>query len=177
MVSRKSPEMQKNFTAYSDGRLGLNLHSVRAALGKGGVTAAEDKREGDGKSPVGKWPIRYVFYRPDRVEAPQTALPVVALTPDDGWCDDPASPAYNTHVKLPFDASHEKLWRDDHVYDLIVVLGHNDDPVVPGMGSAIFMHLAREDYSGTEGCVALAQGDLVELLREAGPGSTVEIKE
>ena len=169
--------MPKNFTAYSDGRLGLNLHSVRAALGKGGVIAAGAKREGDGKSPLGSWPIRYVFYRPDRVAKPETQLPVVALSPDDGWCDDPGDPAYNTHVKLPWPTSHEKLWRDDHIYDLIVILGHNDDPVVPGMGSAIFMHLARADYSGTEGCVALAMEDLLDVLREAEPGSQVEIRE
>ena len=171
--------MAKNFTAYSDGRLGLNLHSVRAALGKGGVTPADSKREGDGKSPVGSWPMRYVFYRPDRVARPETALPVIALSPDDGWSDDPASPDYNRHIKLPADgsytASHEKLWRDDHVYDLIVVLGHNDDPPVPGAGSAIFMHIARDNYAGTEGCVALAQTDLFELLREAEPGSQVII--
>ena len=138
---------------------------------------AHAKREGDGKSPLGVWPMRQVFYRPDRVVKPETQLPVVALSPDDGWCDDPADPAYNTHVKLPWPTSHEKLWRDDHVYDLIVVLGHNDDPVVPGMGSAIFMHLAREDYSGTEGCVALGLDDLLEVLRDAGPGSQVEIVE
>jgi L,D-peptidoglycan transpeptidase YkuD (ErfK/YbiS/YcfS/YnhG family) len=126
---------------------------------------------------LGAWPIRYVYYRPDRVAKPETQLPVVALSPDDGWCDDPKDPAYNTHVKLPWPTSHEKLWRDDHVYDLIVVLGHNDDPVVPGMGSAIFMHLARADYSGTEGCVALGLNDLLELLREAEPGSAVEIRE
>lgn len=169
--------MARKFTAYSDGRLGLNLHSVRAALGKEGVTPAGDKREGDGKSPAGDWPIRYLFYRPDRGEAPRTAVPVVALSPDDGWCDDPAHPDYNRHVKLPFAAGHEKLWRDDHIYDLIVVLGHNDDPPVPGMGSAIFMHLARDNYAGTEGCVALARDDLLELLAEAKAGDIVEIRE
>lgn len=169
--------MVKKFTAYSNGRLGLNLHSVQAALGKGGVTPAADKREGDGKSPVGEWPIRYVFYRPDRIAPPQTALKVVALSPDDGWSDDPQSPDYNRHIKLPSEFGHEKLWRDDHVYDLIVVLGHNDDPPVANMGSAIFMHLARDNYAGTEGCVALANDDLLELLKEAEPGSTIEIKE
>ncbi len=170
-------EMPKNFTAHSDGRLGLNLHSVRAALGKGGVTPAAAKREGDGKSPVGSWPMRYVFYRPDRVARPETGLPVIALQPDDAWSDDPQSPDYNRHVKLPYGPSHEKLWRDDHVYDLIVVLGHNDDPVVPGMGSAIFMHLARDNYQGTEGCVALAPDDLIEVLKQAEPGSRVDIVE
>jgi len=167
--------MAKNFTAYADGTLGLSQHRVRCALGKGGVRPAGDKREGDGASPLGIWPIRYVFYRPDRLEAPETALKLVALSPDDGWCDDPSSPFYNQHVKLPFAAGHENLWRDDHVYDVIVVLGHNDDPPVAGMGSAIFFHLARENYSGTEGCVAVALDDMREFLREARPGDAIEI--
>ena len=127
-------------------------------------------------SPVGTYPIRYVFYRPDRGNAPDTALPVIAMAPDDGWCDDPESPDYNRHIKLPFAASHEKLWRDDHVYDLVVVLGHNDAPPVAGMGSAIFMHLARDAYTGTEGCVALAKDDLLAVLKAATPGDSVEIR-
>ncbi len=155
----------------------FNQHSVRCALGKGGVITECNKREGDGKSPTGTYPIRYVFYRPDRMRPPQTALPVVALAADDGWCDDPADPDYNRHVKLPFVASHEKLWRDDHVYDVVVVLGHNDDPVVPGMGSAIFMHLARDGYPGTEGCVALSEADLFDVLKQAKPGDVVTIED
>jgi L,D-peptidoglycan transpeptidase YkuD (ErfK/YbiS/YcfS/YnhG family) len=172
----ESDRMVKTFTATADGHFTLNEHKVRCALGKGGVRPASEKREGDGASPAGVWPIRYVFYRPDRMDAPQTALKTVALTPEDGWCDDPASPDYNRHVKLPFAASHEKLWREDHVYDLIMVLGHNDDPPVPGLGSAIFAHLAREDYSGTEGCVALAMADMLTFLRETGPGDALEIR-
>ena len=155
----------------------FNQHSVRCALGKGGVITECNKREGDGKSPAGTYAIRYVFYRPDRMRPPQTALPVAALAADDGWCDDPAHPDYNRHVKLPFTASHEKLWRDDHVYDVVVVLGHNDDPVVPGMGSAIFMHLARDGYPGTEGCVALSQADLFDVLKDAKPGDVVTIED
>jgi len=165
------------FTAHADGTVTWNQHSVRAALGKGGVITECNKREGDGKSPLGVYPFRYVFYRPDRIAAPDIALPVVAMAPDDGWCDDAQSPDYNRHVKLPFGASHEKLWRDDHVYDLVVVLGHNDAPPVAGLGSAIFMHLARDNYSGTEGCVALAQPDLLDLLKASQPGDSVEIRE
>jgi len=91
-------------------------------------------------------------------------VPVEPIAPLDGWCDDPAHRAYNRQVRLPFDASHEVLWRDDHVYDVIGVLGWNDDPVERGRGSAIFLHLAREDGRPTEGCVALAPRDLRAVL-------------
>lgn len=118
------------------------------------------------------------WYRPDRLASPPlTALPVRALTPADGWCDDPADPAYNRPITLPYPASHEQLWRDDGVYDVIVVLGHNDDPPVPGSGSAIFMHVARSGYVGTEGCIALALPDLLAVLADCGPSSTISVPE
>lgn len=148
----------------SDGILIYGGLRFRCALGKGGVKPEADKREGDGATPLGRYPIRQLLYRPDRIDAPQTRLPLQALTPQDGWCDDPADPAYNRPVPLPYAASHETLWRADHVYDVIGVLGHNDDPPVPGLGSAIFLHVARPDYGGTEGCVALALPDLLALL-------------
>lgn len=151
-------------------------HEVRCALGRGGVVAAALKWEGDGASPAGVWPIRRVLYRPDRGPAPKTALPVQALEPDDGWCDDPSDANYNRPVKHPYPVSAEHLWRDDGAYDIVVVLGHNDDPVVPGRGSAIFLHLARPDYAHTEGCVALARSDLEALLAQARPGDEVEIQ-
>lgn len=132
------------------------------ALGSGGVLAA--KREGDGATPVGTFFLRQVFYRPDRLPQPDSGLPVRALTRDDGWCDDPAHSDYNRLVRLPFEASHEVMWRADNLYDVIVVVGHNDDPPEPGRGSAIFIHCAAADFAPTEGCVALAREDLVELL-------------
>ena len=164
------------FKARPNGQIELNGRTVRCALGKAGVIAAADKREGDNKSPVGVWAIREVFYRPDVYpDGPTTALPVRPMAPDDGWCDAPDDPAYNRPVKLPYAASAERMWRDDHVYDLVAILAHNDHPPVPGLGSAIFLHLAREDYSGTEGCVALARGDLEALLAIARPGDAIEI--
>jgi L,D-peptidoglycan transpeptidase YkuD (ErfK/YbiS/YcfS/YnhG family) len=165
------------FTAFSDGRFDLAGRTTRCALGKGGVIAAADKREGDGKSPLGVWPIRRVLYRPDRGGAPDTGLSVEGLKPEDGWCDAPGDRAYNRLVAHPYPASAERLWREDHVYDLLVILGHNDDPVVPGAGSAIFLHLAREGYAPTEGCVALSRDDLQGLLARAGPGDAVAIVE
>jgi L,D-peptidoglycan transpeptidase YkuD (ErfK/YbiS/YcfS/YnhG family) len=168
------------FTAFRGkddlGRVAWPGYRTRAALGKGGLLPAADKREGDGASPIGAWPIRRVLYRPDKGPAPKTALPVEAIHREDGWCDAPLDPAYNRPVALPYPASAERLWRDDDVYDLVVVLGHNDDPVIPSAGSAIFLHLARPDYSPTEGCVALARADLEALLALAKPGDVLEIR-
>jgi len=164
------------YVATGDGWLDLGGRRVRCALGPAGVVAAADKREGDGASPAGVWPIRRVLYRPDEGAAPVTALPTSPIAPDDGWSDAPDDPAYNRPVKLPHAASAERMWRDDALYDLVVVLGHNDDPPVPGLGSCIFLHLARPDYGPTEGCVAVARSDMEALLATAKPGDAVEIK-
>jgi L,D-peptidoglycan transpeptidase YkuD (ErfK/YbiS/YcfS/YnhG family) len=163
------------FEASSDWRLRWAGHDVRCSLGRGGVTGAKNKREGDGATPLGRWPMRQVLYRADRLPKPRTGLPAVALSPRTGWCDDPAHRLYNRQVELPFPANHEKLWREDHIYDLILVLGYNDAPVIPGKGSAIFLHVARPDFSPTEGCVACGQQDLVDLLKAAGPGDELAI--
>ena len=149
---------------------------MRCALGRAGVKPAAQKREGDLASPAGVWAIRCVLYRPDEGAPPVTDLPVEALSPDDGWCDAPDDADYNRPIKLPHPASFEKMWRDDSIYDLVVVLGHNDDPPKPHMGSCIFLHLAREGYAPTEGCVAVTRPDLEELLRLAKPGDAVEIR-
>lgn len=153
-----------NILVNSSGALLFNGKQYRCALGKGGVRA--DKQEGDGATPVGCFPIRKVFYRPDKFKkAPQTVFPTTPLSKDDGWSDDVNLPEYNTLIKIPYHGSHERLWRDDYLYDIIVVLGYNDDPPVPGRGSAIFMHLAREEYTPTAGCIALSEEDLLEILR------------
>ena len=154
-------------------RLTWGATSVRCALGRSGIV--NDKREGDGGTPTGVLPLRRVFYRADRIVAPQTALPLDTLERDDGWCDDPADDAYNQHVKLPYAASCEALWREDRVYDVIVVLGHNDDPIVRGAGSAIFLHVARADYGPTEGCIALGLADLEHLLRSIDIETSISV--
>jgi L,D-peptidoglycan transpeptidase YkuD (ErfK/YbiS/YcfS/YnhG family) len=105
-----------------------------------------------------------VLYRADRVASPESALPTEPIAPTDGWCDDPSHADYNRMVRLPHEGSCEELWRQDAVYDLIGVLGWNDAPIERGRGSAIFLHVARPDYAPTEGCVALALGDLRRLL-------------
>jgi L,D-peptidoglycan transpeptidase YkuD (ErfK/YbiS/YcfS/YnhG family) len=146
---------------------------MRCALGRAGITSA--KREGDGATPAGAFALRRLLYRPDREPRPQTILPCKAIMPSDGWCDAPDDPAYNRLVALPYPARAESLWREDRVYDLIVVLGHNDDPVIRGQGSAIFLHLAAPDFAPTAGCVALGREDLLTVLREAGRETQVVV--
>src|SRR6185437_6433782 len=118
---------------------------LRCAVGRGGIRA--DKREGDGATPAGSWPMRRLLYRPDRIAAPPARLAANPVAPQDGWCDDPDDAVYNRPVRLPYRARAERLWREDGIYDLIVPLGYNDAPVVPGAGSAIFLHVARPDYA------------------------------
>lgn len=160
--------------ANSAGVLTLAGRSVRCSLGRSGVTAA--KREGDGASPAGTWPMLALHYRADRLPAPATGLPMRPISRGDGWCDDPASPAYNQRVTLPFEASHEKMWREDGLYDALIVLGYNMEAPVPGLGSAIFLHIARPDFGPTEGCVALGMVDFLDLAALCGPGSRLVIE-
>ena len=146
----------------------------KCAIGHGGIRT--DKKEGDSATPAGTWPIRFVLYRADRVRLPKLKFDVREMTPADGWCDAPSDPMYNRQVKLPYAASAEKLWRDDGLYDVVVVLGYNDDPVVPGLGSAIFMHVARPNYGPTLGCIAFAQENLLEILARATPATRVVVR-
>jgi L,D-peptidoglycan transpeptidase YkuD (ErfK/YbiS/YcfS/YnhG family) len=143
------------------------------ALGRSGLRRA--KREGDGATPTGRFGLSAVFYRPDRIRRPATALPVGVLRPDDGWCDDPDDPAYNRPVRLPYPGRHERLWREDHVYDVVVVIDFNRAPPRPAFGSAIFLHLARDDFAPTEGCVAVPLAAMRRLLPRMGKRTTIEI--
>ena len=163
------------FRVSADGILHTGEGAFRCALGRNGVCPADEKREGDLKTPAGVWPFRRLYYRPDRVSPPQSTLPVSPLSPNDGWCDAPDDPLYNRPVSLPYPASHERLWRDDHVYDLILEIGHNDDPPVPGLGSAVFVHLKRNDYEPTEGCIALDEADFRTLVAMIRDGDALQI--
>jgi len=147
----------------------------RCALGRNGTSTV--KREGDGTTPVGRFPLRRLWYRPDRIGRPRTGLPVQPIEEDDGWCDDPADLCYNMAVKRPYSASHEVLWREDPLYDLFVEIGYNDDPVVAGRGSAIFIHVAQPRFEPTEGCVALRVDHLLAVLETVAPETCIDIKE
>lgn len=148
--------------------------TVPCLIGKAGATDAMAKREGDAMTPRGTYAIRALLVRPDTLTAPNTRLPWRWLHLSDGWSDDVRDPAYNRPVRHPHPFSAEHLWREDGLYDLIVILGHNDTPPVPGMGSAIFLHCtAAKDF--TQGCVAIPRATLLEIVERLAPGDTIEI--
>ncbi len=155
-------------------KLEFNGKTYKCAVGKNGF--AVDKIEGDNCSPIGEFSLRKVLYRADKIAKPKTGLAVEVISKNDGWCDAPDDVKYNLPVQLSYPARHENLWRDDDVYDVIIPLGYNDDPVISGKGSAIFMHVARENYQGTEGCIALKLVDLLEVLQGVDATTKIDIK-
>jgi len=151
-----------NIQLISPGNLEFAGKIYRCAIGKNGLSDAHI--EGDKKTPIGSFALRQCFYRSDRIAAPQTCLKTSALQENDGWCDDVTAQEYNKYIKLPLTCSHEKLWREDNIYDIVVPLGYNDENIIKGNGSAIFFHIAKPDYSPTLGCVAVALPDMLEIL-------------
>lgn len=150
----------------------------RCAIGRGGLVAR--KREGDGGTPLGRWPLRYGYYRADRMRRPPApGVQLIPLAPDFGWCDAPGDRNYNRFVRHPYPASAEHLWREDRLYDSVIVIGYNDRVRRRGAGSAIFLHVAEAGACGglkpTQGCIALRPGDLRRLLLLLGPRATVFI--
>ena len=144
------------------------------ALGRSGTK--QRKHEGDGATPSGSFGLVAVLYRPDRGPRPRTRLPVTAIRENSGWCDDPIDRAYNREIRLPHPAGHERLWRNDRLYDVIVVIDYNLAHPIPGRGSAIFLHLASEDFAPTEGCLAVTPGTMARLLPRLAPGTVIDIR-
>ncbi|MEM9600125.1 MAG: L,D-transpeptidase family protein [Pseudomonadota bacterium] len=157
------------------GHVSLNQWSAPFGHGRAGTIAEQQGREGDAKTPLGHYQLRFGFFRPDRVPRPPSALSFHALRLDDGWCDAPNDPAYNRFIRLPYPASHECLWRDDGAYDVILVISHNDSPPVSNMGSAVFIHCRQPDHRPTLGCLALSPPDMWALLPQLRPGMEVAI--
>ena len=152
----------------------LNFHAT-CCIGLNGLTL--NKIEGDNCTPIGTWPFRRVFYRADKQDTPLTKLPLTKITKQMGWCDDPKDDDnYNKLVELPYLYSHEKLWRNDDLYDIIIELGYNDKPPIKGRGSAIFMHLMAKDGSPTAGCISVRKDDLLNLVSLVGLNEVLEIK-
>lgn len=156
------------------GYLEIGPYRMPCALGRAGITAR--KREGDVATPRGRFHLRGLYYNPERGLRPRTRLAIRSLRPIDGWCDSSLDRNYNRRVTLPYGESAERLWRDDHLYDLIVVLGYNDAPRIRNRGSAIFMHVARPGFLPTEGCIALRAADLRRVLQAVTRRSEIIIE-
>ncbi|ODN72112.1 L,D-transpeptidase family protein [Methylobrevis pamukkalensis] len=155
------------------GRLtGLGL-DLPCAIGRSGMRAP--KREGDGASPAGRFALLHGYYRADRGLKPASRLPLRPIRPGDGWCDAPGDRNYNRPVRLPYPASTETMRRGDHLYDIVLVMDANVTRRVRGRGSAIFLHLARDGFRPTEGCVALRRGDMLRLLSKIRTGTRIVI--
>ena len=172
-AARLSAAAQAGDVGYRYGRLYWSGGSAVAAVGRAGVRA--DKHEGDGATPAGSYPLVSILYRPDRVAPPLSLLPVKPLAPSDGWVDEPFDPNYNRPVSVPYPASAERMWREDGLYDALVVIGYNMEPVVSGAGSAIFLHIATPDFAPTAGCIAVEREILLRLLPLLGPDSRIAI--
>ena len=155
------------------GWLTAGPHIIPVALGRGGIIA--NKREGDGGTPKGTFLPRRLWWRADRFPRPRTFLPVRAIRPEDAWCEDPASRRYNRPFKLGDLDGGDRLTRDDHLYDFIIEIDHNTQPTIAGRGSAVFLHLARMDFSPTAGCISMKKSAMLRLLRQIGPRTKIVI--
>ena len=151
-------------------------NSYPCRIGRGGTIEGARGREGDEKTPLGTYTLRFGLYRADRLPEPRSPLTFRPLRETDGWCDAPKDQAYNRFVRLPYPASHEKLWREDSAYDIVLVISHNDSPPEPGQGSAVFIHVAQSDDRQTLGCVALAPEPMVRVLPYLRTDMTVKFR-
>lgn len=151
--------------------------TYRCRIGRGGFIEGGKGREGDEKTPLGCYKLRFGLYRADRLPKPERALTFRPLREDDGWCDASKDAAYNRFIRLPFPASHEKLWREDGAYDIILVMNHNDSPPEAGLGSAVFIHIAQPDERETLGCIALEPEVMVKLLAVMKTDAAITLQE
>jgi L,D-peptidoglycan transpeptidase YkuD (ErfK/YbiS/YcfS/YnhG family) len=147
--------------------------TIPVALGRGGIRP--NKREGDGATPKGTFRPRRLWWRADRHPRPTTFLPVRAIGPEHAWCEEVSSRHYNQPVRLDQNQAGDRLRRDDHLYDFIIEIDHNTKPRIAGRGSAVFLHLARRDFSPTAGCVAMTKGAMLRLLARLGPQTKIVI--
>ena len=152
----------------------MGNYKVKCAVGKRGI--ATKKKEGDLITPKGKFKIKYILYRKDRVYSLKTKIKKIIIKKNMAWCDDPKSKYYNQLIKLPSAFSFEKLYKKENIYDIILVLNFNMKPVIKNKGSAIFIHIAKENYKKTEGCVALKKKHLIKILQELERNSKVKIE-
>ena len=148
--------------------------AIPVALGRGGILT--NKREGDGGTPRGSFRMKRLWWRQDRISRPRTALPIRAIRAADAWSEDPADRRYNRPVQRKAGEPGDRLMRADDLYDLIIEIDHNDRPRVAGRGSAVFIHVARDGFKPTAGCVALRRNDLLRLLEQVGPQTRIIVR-
>ena len=151
----------------------FNNYRIKCALGKRGI--GRKKREGDFITPVGQFKIEYILYREDRIKRLNTDFKQLIITKKMGWCDDPESKKYNKIIKLPFNYNFEKLYRKDNIYDVILVLNYNMNPIRKNKGSAIFIHVAKKNYKKTRGCVAIKKTELLKILKKIKKNTKIKI--
>ena len=149
-------------------------YKAKCAIGKRGI--GNKRKEGDLITPKGKYKIKYILYRKDRIKRIQSKIKKIAITKRMGWCDDPKSKDYNKLIKLPINYRYEKLYRKENIYDLILVLNFNMRPIVKKKGSAIFIHIAKKDYKKTEGCVAINKIKLLKIIKKLKNNTKVLIE-
>ena len=154
-------------------KLILDNYRIKCAIGKRGIR--NKKKEGDEITPIGKFKIKTILYRKDRITHIKTKINKLSIKKDMGWCDDPKSKEYNKLVKLPFKGSFEKLYRKDNTYDIILVLNYNINPIRKGKGSAIFIHIARKNYKNTLGCIAVSKRNLKKIIKKINKSTIVNI--
>ena len=140
----------------------FNKYKIKCAIGKRGITVK--KIEGDNKTPAGRFKFKSIFYRKDRVPKIKTILQKIVIRKNMGWCDDVNSNFYNKLIKFPFSKSAEKFWIKDNIYDVIIILNYNMNPILKNKGSAIFLHVARKNYTPTKGCIAISKKDMYFLI-------------
>ena len=158
-------KINKNYLTY-------NKLKVKCTVGKKGI--GYKRKEGDLITPRGQFSIKYVLYRKDRVKV-STKLKKKVIKKNMGWCDDPRSNQYNKLIKLPFIHRYEKIFKKENIYDIILVLNYNMNPIKKNKGSAIFIHVAKNNFKRTEGCVAIKKINLIQLLKEISPNTKVRI--
>ena len=149
-------------------------YKVKCALGKRGI--GKKKKEGDLITPIGQYKIKYILYRKDRIKKIQSKLRKIVIKKNMGWCNDLKSKDYNKLINLPFNYSYEELFRKENIYDIVLVLNYNMNPIKKNRGSAIFIHIAKKDYKKTQGCVAVKKLDLLKILKKIKVKTKVKIE-
>ena len=149
-------------------------YKAKCAIGKKGI--GSKKKEGDLITPRGKYKVKYILYRKDRIKKIQSEMKIIKIKKNMGWCDDPRSRNYNKLIKLPSIYRHEKLFKKENIYDIILVLNYNMRPIKKNKGSAIFIHVSKKNFKKTEGCVAIQKRDLLKIVKEIKKNTKVMIE-